>query len=293
VPRRGANAKAGAAGSLTALARTARLGVLRAAGPQEKAVKPTTQRGEAEEREMATTPKRSLKRTLASSVEERSPRFLLGSLALAMVISLVAGLAIGVTVEQHRHTSKKAKTAVVKKKNKPTAVQKFVPNAVRSNAPPTAIVVRHAPSLLTLSPGQGQFSVALVKGTRVEIAKPAPRSDIVVGSRVLTVFKPKTSQGITAVSEILIVTGTGKGIGSVVTAVTPTSMTLKKAWGVFSTVGAKIEKTVLGGQANIAKGRRVIVRMIRPAPIRQGKRLIKQLPVALEVVVLSPRSAFR
>ena len=70
-------------------------------------------------------------------------------------------------------------------------------------------------------------------------------------------------------------------------------MTLKKSWGVFSTVGAKIEKTVLGGQANITEGRRVIVRMFRPAPVRQGKRLIQQMPIALEVVVLSPRSAFR
>jgi len=244
---------------------------------------------------MATTPKRSLKRTLASSVEERSPLFLLGSLALAMVISLVAGLAIGMAVEQHRDSSKKAKTAVVKKK--PNAVKKpvkkVVPKAVRSNAPPTAIIVRHRPSLLTLSSGSGQFSVALVKGTRVENAKPAPRSDLVVGSRVLTVFKPKSSQGIIGVSEILIVTGTGKGIGSVVTALTPTSMTLKKEWGVFSTVGAKIEKTVLGGQANLTKGRRVIVRMFHPKPIRKGKRLIKQMSIALEVVVLSPRSAFR
>lgn len=238
---------------------------------------------------MATTPKRSLKRTLASTVEERSPRFLLGSLALAMVISLVAGLAVGMTVEQHRDNSKQTKTAVVKKKN-PKALKKVVRRAVFTNAPPTAIVVRRRQGLVTVSQGQSQFVVVLVKITRFEIAKPATRSDIVAGSRVLVVFKAKT-----AVSEILVVTGTGERMGSVVTAVTPTSMTIK--FGnkplTVSTVGAKIEKTVLGGRANITNGGRVIVRSFHPAPIRKGNRLIKQMPIALEVVVLAPRSAFR
>jgi len=53
----------------------------------------------------AETPKRSWKRTVASTVEGRSPRFLLGSLALAMVISLVAGLAIGLVLGAHRLSS--------------------------------------------------------------------------------------------------------------------------------------------------------------------------------------------
>ena len=237
---------------------------------------------------MATTPKRSLKRTLASTVEERSPRFLLGSLALAMVISLVAGLAIGMAVERRRDDSNKAKPAAVKKK-KPAAVKKATRRAVFTNAPPTAIVVGRRQGLVTVSQGQRQFVVALVKMTRVEIAKPALRSDIVVGSRVVVVFKAKD-----AVSEILIATG-HQGTGSVVTAVTPTSMTLKfgsKPLKV-STVGAKIEKTVLAGNAIITKGRRVLVKTFVPAPVRQGKRLIKQTPIALEVLVLSPRSALR
>jgi hypothetical protein len=130
----------------------------------------------------------------------------------------------------------------------------------------------------------------LAQGTVVETAKPARRSDIVVGSRVLVVFKAED-----AVSDILIVTRTAKGLGSAVSAVTPTSMTFKlgKISVKVSTVGAKIEKTVRGRTADIVKGGRVIVRGVRPPPIRKGKRLITQMLIAFEVVVLSPRSAFR
>jgi len=106
-----------------------------------------------------------------------------------MVISLLAGLAIGVTVEKHRITSKKAKTAVVKKKPKPkpvtTVAPKVRPRGIYTNAPPTPVVVGLRQNLLTVNQGQGPFSVALNKATRVEIVKPATRSDIVRGARVL------------------------------------------------------------------------------------------------------------
>ena len=57
---------------------------------------------------MAAEPKRSFKRTVASTVEGRSPGFLLSSLALAMVISLLAGLGIGIQVGDHNKTDDQA-----------------------------------------------------------------------------------------------------------------------------------------------------------------------------------------
>ncbi len=88
----------------------------------------------------AETPKRSWKRTVASTVEGRTPRFLLGSLALAMVISLIAGLGIGVKVGEHRKTT--TKQAAVEH---PPATRKRV-KVVTAFAPPPlkGVVVRTA-----------------------------------------------------------------------------------------------------------------------------------------------------
>ena len=129
---------------------------------------------------MAPTPRRSLKQTLAGTVEGRSPRFLLSSLVLAMVISLVAGLGIGIKIEQHRVKTKKAKPVAVAKKKPKTVKAKG-----GSKGPLNGIVVLSRPKLLVISARGRRVSIAVVPRTRVEVTDPATPSDIVAGSRVL------------------------------------------------------------------------------------------------------------
>lgn len=262
---------------------------------------------------MAATPKRSLTRTVASTVEGRSPRFLLGSLALAMVISLLAGLTIGMQIEQSRDHTKKAKAAKVVK---PKRTLQRLSLAVLAKTPINMVVVVRKPKQLVVTRRARRLTMVLIARTRIEVISHAPRSDIKAGSRVLFALKPKsgtTTTGVTTTTggttttgakttptaaEIIVVTGTQKGrLGSVVTSVTADSMTLKGAKGpvTISTVGARILKTTRGARTNVAAGRRVIISAFLPKapkkPKKTKKAAVRRL-VALEIVVLPRVNAF-
>ena len=262
---------------------------------------------------MATTPTRSLKRTLASTVEDRSPRFLLGSLALAMVISLLAGLGIGIKVEQHRIKTKKAKPAAtaVKKPKKPA--KRTVSAALLAGAPVKGTVLSLGPKFLVVTNPPRRVRVVMASKTRIEVAGSAAQSDIVVGAHVLFVLTRKATAGTgssapaaggtASAKEIVIVTANGlKGrLGSVVTAVTSDSMTVKGVGGktvTISTVGAKIEKTAAGKRTALATGAHVIVRTYQAKAVRvkaHGRvkaHLVKPPRIAVEIVVLPAATAF-
>jgi hypothetical protein len=265
---------------------------------------------------MATTPKRSLKRTLAGTVEGRTPRFLLGSLALAMVISLLAGFAIGIKVEQHRVKTKKPKTGVVTPTTKPRKKA-----TTGGKVPLNGTVVRVGPKSMVVSIGTRRTGFVLVKRTRLDQVVSATSADITVGSRVLVALeKPKaaaatTSSGATAATgaartltakEVVVVSGTLKTrLGTTVTAVTANSFTFtlpsgKKA--TISTLGAKIEKTSGAAQSDFKAGRRVIVRTIlsKLAPAkkkltakqRRLRKAARRQLIALEVVLLPVNNSF-
>lgn len=269
---------------------------------------------------MAPTPKRSLKRTVADTVEGRSPQFLLSSLALAMVISLVAGLAIGIKVEQHRATKKTKPIVATKKKAKKTVKVKTA-----STAPLNGRVIRSGPRLLVISTKKGKrFSIVVVPKTKIEATTAATASDIVVGTRVVFAAKP-TAATTSTTAGATSTTGSGKGtgtggkvirttftatailvmtaklrVGYLVTSVTPGSMKVRLPSGqivTISTTGAYIRKTRPALKAQITKGRRVLVKTILlPAPKRKGKakakRPIVRRPIALEIVVLPVGTAF-
>ena len=194
---------------------------------------------------MATTPKRSLKRTVASTVEDRTPRFLLGSLALAMVISLLAGLGIGIKVEQHRVESKKPKaTATAKTKTKKKTVKK---TATLGVGPLYARVVSKTPTKLVVTNGTRRIPLVMFKKTEVQLTKAANASAIVPGAHVLVVFKhAATGAGSTTTAatagptgttaakppavatEIVVVTGTAPGrLGTPVESAGSGTMTLR------------------------------------------------------------------
>jgi hypothetical protein len=272
----------------------------------------------------AETPKRSFKRTVASTVEGRSPRFLLGSLALAMVISLVAGLAIGVKIGEHGKTAAK-KTAVVVKPT-PTTKKRVAGKSPFAKPPLKGTVARVTPKLLALSRGgKARIPLVLVPRTTVEATTKASVADIKPGSHVLFVLgrntptTPTTAAGTAtsgtgtpttavgrpafAAKSILIVSGTlGIRMGSIVTSVTPDSMTFKSPNGksvTMSTVGAHVSKTTPATKALLTAGQHVLVRTYLPpvkkaAKPKQGKkaRVVRRTRLALEVVILPTPSAF-
>jgi hypothetical protein len=264
----------------------------------------------------AATPKRSFKRAVASTVEERSPQFLLGSLALAMVISLLAGLGIGIKVGEHNKT--KAKPAAVKPKKTPTSK----PGAGSKTARPAlkGTVVKKAPKRLVISTGKARIPLVLVAKTRVETTAPAQLSDIKAGSRVLfkldgfTTARPTTTGTSTSATgaapavtytakAILIVTGSQPArLGSLVKSVTSDSMTFKLPSGkllTISTAGAHVSKTIPSTSATLVAGQHVLVRWLPFAvPAKQKTKKQAAVParklqrIALEIVAVSASSAF-
>ncbi|MDQ1466805.1 MAG: hypothetical protein QOH10_1220 [Actinomycetota bacterium] len=268
----------------------------------------------------AATPKRSFKRTVASTVEERSPRFLLGSLALAMVISLLAGLGIGIKIGEHNKTNQ-TNAAVVKPKPS-TTPRRAGAGPGLALAPLKGTVVRRTPRLLVISKGKTRIAVTLLAKTRVEVTRPAQRSDIKAGSRVVFVLGvsaavPTTTKGtgtrttkgtrraITlSAKEILVVTGTRKArMGSLVTAVTADSMTFKLKNGkslTISTVGATVSRTIPSTRAKLVPGQHVLIKWFplraaakkptnKKTPVRAPRKLQR---IAVEIVAVPAPSAF-
>jgi hypothetical protein len=266
----------------------------------------------------ATEPKRSFKRTVASTVEGRSPRFLLGSLALAMVISLVAGLGIGIQVGDDDNTTTPA--TVAKPKAKPKA---RVNRASAFARPPIkANIVRARPRILVIARGQRRIQMTMGPSTRIEVVRPASRSEVKVGSRVLfvlgagaigtsttsgestTTADETTTTGAGGVvyvaTDILLVTGAAKNrLGSTVSAVDADSMTFRARNGKtveISTVGAEFTKTIPGTRAKLLPGRRVLIKSVAaPKPKtkpRPGAKKVVRRPIAAEVIALPDGSAF-
>jgi hypothetical protein len=270
----------------------------------------------------AATPKRSFKRTVASTVEGRTPRFLLGSLALAMVISLVAGLAIGVKIGEHGKTTTKKPAAVVKRT--PTTKKRVVNRSPFAKPPLKGRVARVTPKLLALARGKVRVPLALTARTKVEVTTKASAADIKPGSRVLFVLDSKapttptsaatTTSGtatsstaapkaIFAAKSVLVISGGfARRMGSIVSSVTPDAITFKSAAGkavAISIVGAHISKTVPTTKALLKAGEHVLVKSYltpaKKAPkAKKGKkaRVARRTRIALEVVILPTPSAF-
>lgn len=269
---------------------------------------------------MAATPKRSFKRTVASTVEERSPRFLLASLALAMVISLLAGLAIGIKIGHHDNANKAKRAAVVKPKKTPTKVRK---TAKSTRGPLVGSVLLKSPKLVVIKTKAGRATLGLVAKTLVELTTNGTPADLKAGAHVLFVVNPATTSpstttatGLTSSSagattpatrpvpatakEIVVVTGTrATRAGAVVASVTANSMTFNLGGGSLTvlTTGARILKTIPGKRVDLATGKRVLVRAYLPPAVKKTKKAKKAAAVvrrriALEIVILPLDTAF-
>jgi hypothetical protein len=194
-----------------------------------------------------------------SALQDRSPRFLLGTIALAVVVSLIAGFAIGYKVENSRGTGgKSAKKAASAKKRPGRRPQR----AFRLRAAPVLVGGAYgvtARQLVVLDSKAKPVRMSIGPKTKVAVAEAAKASDIVVGSKVL--FQPSTSSKTRAVE--IVVLPPKAHLGAAVSAVVPgTSMTIKDLAGkntVITTTGATVEKTRPGTHRNIAKGDHLIV----------------------------------
>jgi hypothetical protein len=215
-----------------------------------------------------------------SALADRSPGFLLGTIALAVVVSLIAGFAIGYKVENSK--GKPVKKAAASKKHKKTKTR----HAFTLKAAPELVggVFSIRPrQLVVLNADKKGKRIGIGPKTRVAVAEAAKASSIVVGARVLYA-KSKTSD--TRATEVVVLPPTAK-VGVPVKAVVPgTSMTLKSLTGedtVITTTGAPVETTRSGTRKNIAKGDKVIVYYW----VVRGRR-----NAATEVVVLPSGSKF-
>ena len=153
-----------------------------------------------------------LKRIVKSALEDRSPRFLLATIALGVVISLIAGIAIGYKVEQSRakpakrvattdHQARKTTTARHDRRSRPRPTSP-APSSRRSSKNVAA-----SSSTATRS----RCTSRSAPKTRVAVAKPAKASSIVVGSRVL--FQPSSASPTTA-TEVVVLPGRGAASAS-------------------------------------------------------------------------------
>jgi hypothetical protein len=228
-----------------------------------------------------------LKRIVKSALEDRSPRFLLATIALGVAISLVAGIAIGYRVEQSRSKPAQRVATPTTKPGKPGRVGT---TAIKAAPDLTGAVFSPVKknSLVIVYGNKKSVHFTLGAKTRIAVAKPAKASSITVGSRVL--FQPSSASPTTA-TEVVVLPAAAL-IGIPVTAVVPgTSMTLKsltKGSGVvIKTTGVPVYKTGPGGSPDIAKRDRVVVRFFR---IGTGA---KRRAAVVEIVVLPPTSKFR
>jgi hypothetical protein len=226
-----------------------------------------------------------LKRILKSALDDRSPRFMLATLALGVVIALIAGVGIGYKVEQSRIKPAKKATGV---RTTPTTGKK--PNGLAAGlvAAPDLTAAAFAPvrknKLFVVYGNKQHAQISVGPKTRVAIAHPAKASSIAVGKRV--VFQPSSASSTTA-TEVVVLPKTA-AIGVPVTAVVPgTSMTLKSLKGpgtVVKTTGAPVLVTGPGSSGDIAKGSRLVVRYFRVG--------VKKRAAAVYIVVLPKTSKF-
>ena len=227
-----------------------------------------------------------LKSLLKSVVEDRSPRFLLSTIALGVVVALLAGFAIGYKYEKSKGHPTKVTTRTTKPPKTGTGTGNTASAKIHDAPLLIGAVFQLKPhALLVVGPNKKAVKITVGARTRFAVAKAGKASDVVAGMRVL--FQPSANSATTA-TEVLVLPKTALA-GTPVTAVVPgksmTLKTLKGAGQVIKTAGAKIIKSGPGQRSSAVKKSRVIVHYFLI-----GK---QQTASAVYVVVVPASSAFR
>jgi len=224
-----------------------------------------------------------LKAMVRSALDNRSPRFILATIALGVAVALLAGFAIGYKVDG-TNGGGKAKHAAAKHTGKGKGNGKGNGKAPRlkEGTPFVGTVNAVKGKRLNVTDGDKTRSLHISATTHFYAVETGKASDIKVGSRVL--YQPSTGSEKTA-AEIVVLPDKAS-IGSEVTAVKTGSMTLQSLSGTtdVTTTGAVVRTTTAGKRKSIAKGDKAYVRYF----VVRGKHT-----QATDVVVLPKDSKFQ
>ncbi len=220
-----------------------------------------------------------LKAMVRSALDNRSPRFILATIALGVAVALLAGFAIGYKVDG-TNGGGKAKPAAAKHTGKGKGKGKGKAPRLKEGTPFVGTVNAVKGKRLNVTDANKKRSLHIGAGTHFYAVETAKASDIKVGSRVL--YTPVTG---TKATEIVVLPDKAR-IGSEVTAVKTGSMTLQSLSGTtdVTTTGAVVRTTKAGKRKSIAKGDKVYVRYF----VVRGKHT-----QATDVVVLPKDSKFQ
>jgi hypothetical protein len=211
-----------------------------------------------------------------TAIRERSPAVVIGGLALALVVGLLAGAAVGVKFEQGR-----AKDDIKRIRKHAAAAKKQ-----QATTGPTTRVI----GVVTKADGK-TVTVALNKTARkqitvdpstvIELTGPGRAADLAVGSHV--VWKNTAGTKDTAAEVIALPTYARTGV--VLTAVTPTSMTYNTPKGKLDvdTSKADIQSVTAGRPSDLTTGTPVLV---------QARQTADKKLTAVEVIVLQKDTKF-
>jgi len=221
----------------------------------------------------------SLKSATKSALEDRSPRFMLGTIALGVVISLIVGFGIGYAAHTSSGSSHKAKklTAAQKKKKRNKAKANGKKKIVAAPDLTGGIFAVTKSRITVLNAENKGVRITVGNKTRVNVAKAGSPTSIVVGSKVL--FRPSTKDP-TKATQVVVLPPKAL-IGQPVTAVDAgKSLTLQTLKGSekVTTTGATVWVTVAGTKKSLVRRETVTVRYYLVGA--------KKTPTATQVVVM-------
>jgi hypothetical protein len=218
-----------------------------------------------------------LKAMVRSALDDRSPRFLLGTVALGVVVALLAGFAIGYKVDDTNGGSGGKSATQAKKSTKKAPKIKEAPLLIGG------VYSLTSKKMVVLNAKAKPRPMGLGRKTRIFATSTGKDTDIKVGARVL--FAPSPTSATTA-TEVVVLPETATFGQEVTAVVRGTSMSLKSLKGtdVIKTGDAVVLKTGPGNRRSIVKGGRVAVRYF----VIRGKR-----NSVTDVVVLPKNTKFK
>jgi hypothetical protein len=227
-----------------------------------------------------------LRAMVRSALDDRSPRFVLATIALGVAVALLAGFAIGYKVDDSNGKGGKRATTVKNGGKNGKGGGGKGGGVKLKNAEPlvgTVNAVKGKRLNVTDLGANKKRSLGVGRKTHIYAVKTVQASDIKVGDRVL--FQPSSSSETTA-TEIVVLPGKAR-IGFPVSAVKSGSMTVATSLSGttdITTTGAVVRKTHAGNRKGITKGDKVYVRYF----VVRGRRT-----QATDVVVLPKDSKFQ
>jgi hypothetical protein len=209
----------------------------------------------------------SLKGATKSALEDRSPRFLLGTIALGVVVSLIVGFGIGYAAHTTSTKHKAKNTAAAKKAAKAKKAGKGKKGTAKGGkktivpAPDLTggIFAVKPSSIVVLNDKSKGVKIVIGHKTRIALAKTGNSANIVVGAKVI-VTPSKTDP--TKASQVVVLPSKAL-IGTAVSAVDPgNSLTIKTLAGTktITTKGATVFVTSTGTKKNLIRREVVTVR---------------------------------